>query len=40
MRPAGNYVATLAAAYLAGGVYVYRLKGPGFTESKKMLLLK
>ena len=36
----GRYVASFAAAEIAGGVYVYRLTTGGFHEVKKMLLLK
>jgi hypothetical protein len=37
---AGNYEADFNAASLSSGTYIYRLQTQGYTESRKMLLLK
>jgi hypothetical protein len=37
---AGRHTVTFNANGLASGVYFYRLRGNGFTEMKKMVLLK
>jgi hypothetical protein len=39
-QKAGNYEVTFNALNLTSGVYFYRLKSGGFTQSKKMILLK
>lgn len=38
--PAGNYEFTYDAANLASGVYIYKLISDGFTDSKKMTVVK
>lgn len=40
MQPAGNYVSTFDANGLASGIYIYKLQAPGFSESKKLILLE
>ncbi|MCK5572279.1 MAG: T9SS type A sorting domain-containing protein [Bacteroidetes bacterium] len=37
---AGSYTVTVDAASLASGVYLYKLITPGFTQARKMVLLK
>jgi hypothetical protein len=37
---AGNHVVTWDASSFGSGVYFYRITAEGFTESKKMVLLK
>jgi len=39
-RPAGRYEVKFSAANLASGTYIYRLQSDGFSESKKMTLIK
>ncbi|MCZ6702105.1 MAG: T9SS type A sorting domain-containing protein, partial [Ignavibacteria bacterium] len=39
-REAGIYTVNFNAEELASGMYIYRLSTNGFTETKKMLLLK
>jgi hypothetical protein len=39
-QQAGYYMQTIDASQLASGVYLYKLTADGFTESKKMLLIK
>lgn len=39
-RNSGNYEINFNASNLAGGVYFYKLQAEGFTETKKMILLK
>lgn len=39
-KTAQNYEVTFDASNLASGVYVYRLAGDNFTQSKKMILMK
>ncbi len=39
-RQAGQHSVTFDASNLASGVYIYRLKGDGFSKSRKMLLLR
>jgi hypothetical protein len=39
-KPAGNYSVTLSAANLASGMYLYRLQTKGFSEVKKLILMK
>lgn len=39
-RTAGTYQVSFDASELPSGVYYYRIQTPGFTETKKMLLLK
>jgi len=38
--PAGNYQVTVDGSQLASGVYFYHLQTNGFTQSRKMMLLK
>jgi len=40
VRTRGNHTVSFNAAGMASGVYFYRLKGNGFSEMKKMVLLK
>ena len=40
VKPAGNYVVDFNASELSSGAYFYRLESGGFTETKKMLLVK
>jgi hypothetical protein len=37
---AGSYTVTIDASSLASGVYLYKLITPGFTQARKMVLLK
>jgi len=39
-REAGIYTINFNAEELASGMYLYRLSTNGFTETKKMLLMK
>jgi len=39
-QPAGYHTATFDASQLSSGVYLYKLTTPGFTQTKKMLLIK
>ncbi|MBN8571928.1 MAG: T9SS type A sorting domain-containing protein, partial [Ignavibacteria bacterium] len=39
-KPAGNYEMNFDASDLSGGVYFYKLKTEGFTETRKMILIK
>ena len=36
----GNYSVNFDASELSGGVYFYELKSEGFTQTKKMLMIK
>ena len=38
--PAGHYTVDFQAADLASGMYFYRIEAPGFTSTRKSLLLK
>ncbi|MEJ2195791.1 MAG: metallophosphoesterase [Ignavibacteriaceae bacterium] len=40
VKPAGNYTVTFDGSDLPSGVYVYRIRTEGFSENKKMTLLK
>lgn len=40
MMVAGTHRVEFDAAGLPGGVYIYKLQAPGYTESRKMLLLR
>ncbi len=40
VKSAGNYIVGYNAANIPSGTYFYRLESNGFTETKKMLLLK
>jgi hypothetical protein len=39
-QPAGTYEITFNALLLPSGVYIYRLNTDGFSDTKKMILLK
>ena len=39
-QPAGYHTATFDASQLSSGVYLYKLTTPGFSQTKKMLLIK
>jgi hypothetical protein len=39
-KVAGRHSVELNASRFSGGVYIYELKTPGFTSSKKMVLTK
>ena len=39
-KSAGTYKVKFDASHLSSGVYLYKLETNGFTQSKKMLLLK
>jgi hypothetical protein len=39
-RPAGNYSVDFNAANISSGIYFYTLKSGGFTDTKKMVLMK
>jgi hypothetical protein len=39
-KPAGKYSVDFDASNLPGGVYIYRLKTPAFTQNRKMTLIK
>ncbi len=36
----GNYEIEINVSELASGVYIYKMQGGSFTESKKMILLR
>jgi len=40
VKPAGTYTVTFDGSDLPSGVYVYRIQAEGFSENKKMTLLK
>ncbi len=40
VRPAGNYNVDFNASELSSGIYFYRLRADGFTETKRMTLIK
>ena len=40
IKEAGNFAVEFNAANLPSGVYIYSLQVNGFSDSKKMLLLK
>ena len=40
VRPAGSYTATFDASGLADGVYFYRLEAAGFSDTRKLVVLK
>ncbi len=40
IRPAGEYVAVFHGNGLASGVYFYRLEAGGFTETRKLVMMK
>lgn len=40
IKPAGNYKVTFKAGGLASGTYYYRLDADGFSETKKLIILK
>lgn len=39
-KPAGSYLVDFNASFLASGIYFYRLETEGFSEVKKMVLIK
>ncbi|MFZ1518399.1 MAG: T9SS type A sorting domain-containing protein [Ignavibacteriaceae bacterium] len=39
-KSAGNYIVNFDASKLSSGVYLYKLQSNGFTQTKKMMLLK
>jgi len=39
-QSAGNYIVNFDASKLSSGVYLYKLQSNGFTQTKKMMLLK
>jgi len=39
-KEAGSYEVEFSAANLASGIYIYRLQSSGFTDTKKMVLLR
>ena len=39
-KPAGYHTANFDASQLSSGVYLYKLTTPGFSQTKKMLLIK
>ena len=40
VKPAGNYEVEFDGGELASGIYFYRLKAGGFTQTRKAILLK
>ena len=40
VKSPGSYTVSWNAAGIASGVYFYRMDGGGFTETKKMMLLR
>jgi hypothetical protein len=40
MAPAGIMAVDFNADGLSSGIYIYRIKADGFTESRKLMLLK
>jgi len=40
VKPAGTYTVTFDGSDLPSGIYVYRIQTEGFSENKKMTLLK
>jgi hypothetical protein len=40
VKTAGNYIVDFDASYLASGVYFYKLEVNGFTDVKRMMLIK
>jgi photosystem II stability/assembly factor-like uncharacterized protein len=40
MQTAGRHAAAFDASRLASGVYIYRIQTPGFTQTRKMMLVK
>ena len=40
VKTAGNYIVDFDASYLASGVYFYKLEVNGFSDVKRMMLIK